>query len=238
MDGSYHKWFGNKMSCLIIAVDDATGEIVSGGFYSAEKSEYCLEVLKELVGKRGAFNLLYVDKAGVFGGVKRSGFSQVERALSEVGTKVLYANSPQAKGRVERIFRTLQDRLIPELRLAKIKSQKKANDFFKKKFIPDHYNQKFVHSPEIEIPAYRKLSKMVDLDSIFCVKEYRKVAKDHTISLFGEKYLIDTEALGHSIAGQTVSINLGNYKPKEVNYGNYSLPLVPIKKYKSGQIAA
>lgn len=141
MDGSYHRWFGNKETCLLAAVDDATREILYARFYKSENTPNCLDFFSRLIKIHGSFSSLYVDSAGVYGGIKRSGFSQVERALGELGTHVIYAQSPEAKGRIERLFDILQDRLIPELRLNKIKTIKYANDFLKDYIIA--HNQRF-----------------------------------------------------------------------------------------------
>lgn len=132
MDGSTHRWFGNTKTCLIAVIDDATSDI-HAEFFDSETTIGCLKVIKHIVKKKGLFKTLYVDRAGVFGGPKRCNFSQVQRACSELGIEIIFANSPQGKGRIERAFDTLQDRLIPELRLNKIKNMDKANKYLKKK---------------------------------------------------------------------------------------------------------
>ena len=136
MDGSLHKWFGNKKSCLIIAIDDANSEI-HGEFFKSETTIGCMKVLKNLIKKKGVFKMLYVDKAGIFGGHKRQQFSQLMRACKELGIQI--AHSPQGKGRVERAFNTLQDRLIPDLRQNKITTMLEANRFLHQKFIPSFW---------------------------------------------------------------------------------------------------
>ena len=108
MDGSPHRWFGDKKSCLIAIIDDATSEI-HAEFFESETTLGCLKVLRDYIGKKGVFKVLYVDKAGIFGGPKRCNFSQVQRACSEIGIEIIFANSPQGKGRVERSFDTFQD---------------------------------------------------------------------------------------------------------------------------------
>ncbi len=129
MDGSHHRWFGDRETCLIAAIDDATSEVVAAEFFEGETTFGCLKTLHEIVSKKGVFKILYVDRAGLYGGIKRHGFSQVARALEEIGAQIIYANSPEAKDRVERLFQTLQDRLVPELRLSKIRTIEQANDF-------------------------------------------------------------------------------------------------------------
>ncbi|TKF89039.1 transposase family protein, partial [Vibrio sp. F13] len=87
-------------------------------FFPSETTEGCLKVMKTYIKKKGLFKTLYVDRAGIFGGPKRCHFSQMQRACEELGIEIIFANSPQGKGRIERAFDTFQDRLVPELRLA------------------------------------------------------------------------------------------------------------------------
>ncbi len=112
MDGSPHCWFGGKPSCLIAAIDDADGDVAYGEFFPSEDTISCMVVLQKIIEKKGIFQILYVDRAGIFGGPKRCHFSQVKRALAELGIHIIFANSPEAKGRIERLWSTLQDRLI------------------------------------------------------------------------------------------------------------------------------
>jgi len=113
MDGSTHPWFGDSKSCLIAIIDDASNDL-SAEFFPSESTISCLKLIKDLIVKKGVFKTLYVDRAGIFGGPKRCNFSQVQRACQELGIEIIYANSPQGKGRIERCFDTFQDRLIPE----------------------------------------------------------------------------------------------------------------------------
>jgi hypothetical protein len=114
MDGSTHQWFGNDKSCFIAIIDDATSDI-HAEFFKSETTQGCLKVIRDFIHKNGLFRTLYVDRAGIFGGPKRCNFSQVQRACEELGIEIIFACSPQGKGRIERAFDTLQDRLIPEL---------------------------------------------------------------------------------------------------------------------------
>ena len=128
MDGSTHRWFGDKKSCLIALIDDATSE-VHAEFFDAETTLGCLKVLHDYIERKGLFKVLYVDKAGIFGGPKRCNFSQVKRACEELGIEIIFANSAQGKGRIERSFDTFQDRLVPELRLKRITKMSTANRY-------------------------------------------------------------------------------------------------------------
>ena len=106
--------------------------------------------------------------------------TQWERAIKELGVKVIHAKSPQAKGRVERANKTLQDRLIKEMQLADIRSIEEANQFVLKQYIPAH-NQKFSVLPTNEADVHRSLDQ-IDLDDILCLKHKRILANDYTIS--------------------------------------------------------
>ena len=144
MDGSPHRWFGPKKTCLVIAIDDATSEILYGEFSPTETTFACMNVIKKVLTNHGVFQLLYVDKAGIFGrnptnnfeAVKREGFSSLKECLLKFNIHTISAHSPQAKGRVERAFNTLQDRVPPEMRLANIKTILEANKYFNEIICP------------------------------------------------------------------------------------------------------
>lgn len=205
MDGSPHPWFGGKVSCLIAAIDDADSDVPFGEFFPAEDTISCLRVLQKIIEKRGIFQILYVDRAGIFGGPKRCNFSQVTRALKELGIHVIFANSPEAKGRIERLWDTLQDRLVPEMRIRKIRSYEAANSFLQEQFLPNEYATKFKVTPANLQTAYKPLPNGIDLNEIFCIKEYRQVNRDHTFSWEGALYRIDSP-LKHSIYRQKLEI--------------------------------
>lgn len=205
MDGSHHYWFGGKESCLIAAIDDADSDVPFAEFFPAEDTLSCMRVLQKIIEKNGVFNILYVDKAGIFGGGKRSNFSQVKRACSELGIHIIFADSPEAKGRIERLWGTLQDRLVPEMRIRDIKSYESANDFLQNQFLPNEYASKFKVLPQSLMPGYQPLPARVDLNEVFCLKEERTCARDHTFSWRGQTYRIESE-LKHSIYKQKIEI--------------------------------
>lgn len=232
-DGSHHRWFDNRETCLLAAIDDATNEVYAK-FFEGETTFACLEILQEIVKSKGCFKMLYVDKAGVYGGVKREGFSQVQRALGEMDTHTLFAHSPQAKGRVERLFGTLQDRLVAEMRLNKIRTITQANDYLQNVYLPSH-NARWMVLPRNLQSLYRPIHPSWDLDGIFCVKEFRIIGNDHTISLNGEKYMI-ADQLKYSIAKQRLEIRSYKDGPWECFFAGKKLKLVKIERSK--QIAA
>jgi transposase len=204
MDGSPHHWFGNEKSCLIAIIDDATSEVCAE-FFKSETTLGCLKVLKDLIVKKGIFKTLYVDKAGIFGGPKRCHFSQVQRACSELGIEIIFANSPQGKGRIERVFDTFQDRLVPELRLNGIKDMDNANRYLKDIFIPSYWDKNIVVMPNNNISEFTSMAGHIQLDDIFIIKEYRKIRNDHTFS-YGNKFYLIESPLRSSIAKQKIEV--------------------------------
>lgn len=207
MDGSHHRWFNAEESCLIGAIDDANNENYYSEFFAEETTVGCLKVLWEIIKKKGLFSILYTDRAGLFGGPKRAEFSQVKRALNELGIQIIYANSAEAKGRIERHWGTLQDRLVPEMRLRKIKSYEAANDFLQRQFLPNEYNKKFKVVPSNLESGWRKLPSEIDLNEIFCLKYLRAVKSDHTYSFNGQIYRIKSN-LKYSIQNQKIEIRI------------------------------
>jgi len=208
MDGSTHRWFGDEKSCLIALIDDATSEI-HAEFFDAETTLGCLKVLRDYIERKGLFKVLYVDKAGIFGGPKRCNFSQVKRACEELGIQIIFANSAQGKGRIERSFDTFQDRLVPELRLKRIKRMSTANRYLQETFIPDYWEKKIQVNPVNSDSEFIPVPKGTDLDSIFVVKDYRKIRTDHTFS-YGNKFYLIESPLRHSIAKQKIEIRTNN----------------------------
>jgi transposase len=210
MDGSPHRWFGNKKSCLIAIIDDATSEI-HAEFFESETTLGCLKVLRDYTAQKGLFKVLYVDKAGIFGGPKRCNFSQVQRACSELGIQIIFANSPQGKGRIERSFDTFQDRLVPELRLNDIHDMDGANQYLQNVFIPSFWRDQIEVLPRNVETEFTPVPEHVNLDDVCLVKEYRKIRNDHTFS-YGNKFYLIESPLKHSIAKQKIEIRTGHDK--------------------------
>ena len=204
MDGSPHRWFGDQTSCLIAIIDDATSEI-HAEFFKSETTAGCLKVLRDYIAKKGLFKVLYVDKAGIFGGPKRCNFSQVQRACNELGIEIIFANSPQGKGRIERSFDTFQDRLVPELRLNHIKDMASANRYLQDIFIPQFWQQKVAVISKNQDSEFTVVPEHINLDDVCVQKEYRKIRNDHTFSYGNKLYLIESP-LKHSIAKQKIEI--------------------------------
>jgi transposase len=189
MDGSPHRWFDYKPSCLIAAIDDANSEFIHGEFFPSEDTISCMKVIQRIIEINGLFGILYVDRAGIFGGPKRTKFSQMKRALNELGIQIIFAQSPEAKGRIERLFNTTQDRLIPEMRFKDIRGYSNANNYLREVYIPEH-NSKFKVQPRSLISGFKPVPLGVDLKEIFCLKERRRILNDHTFSWKGNFYAL------------------------------------------------
>ena len=153
MDGSHHKWFGEGASeCVLMGyIDDATGRVF-GSFYEYEGAMPAMDSFRLYIRKYGIPLSVYLDKHATYKSTKKpsledelnniKALSQFERALKELGVDAIHADSPQAKGRIERSFKTHQDRLVKEMQLKKICTIKEANKFLNNYYIPKH-NRKF-----------------------------------------------------------------------------------------------
>ncbi len=193
IDGSYHKWFEDRADkcCVIGAVDDATGKIMQLWFCDAETTFDYFRLFELYFAKHGKPYAFYSDKHGIFRvNIKEpehtSGQSQLERAIAELGINLIHANTPQAKGRIERLNRTLQNRLIKWLRIEGISSIAEANKNVQR-FIDD-YNSKFAVPPAQVQDYHSKIPDTQNLDLILTKQYTRKISKNLSIS-FENKYL-------------------------------------------------
>jgi transposase len=187
-DGSEHQWFGNTTCDLIAGIDDATGKIVNAEFFIGETSLHSMTVIQGIIEEHGVPEAFYMDEASIFGKRERDWNSQIARAFESLGIKLILASSPQAKGRVERLFRTLQDRLIAELNFVQISNINDANKYLKEVFIPA-FNKKFSHPPREATSCFSE-QKIPNLELILCRKEKRKITPGNTFSYKGMKYLL------------------------------------------------
>lgn len=192
-DGSEHAWFGNKgpMCTLLGGIDDATGEIVGLEFFDSENLWSCLKALRDIVVKHGTPEAFYLDQGACFGKIyKDQSHTQVGRALEDLGIKVILANSPQAKGKIERLWRTLQDRLTAELRLREIHSIEAGNKFLNEFYI-EEYNHKFSIKPRYGETLFKKTHSPEELEDIFCTKEDRKIGSGNVFNFEMDKFIIN-----------------------------------------------
>jgi hypothetical protein len=188
-DGSVHAWFNNVVCDLIGGLDDATGKILGLEFFHGETSLHCMKVMKEITITHGVPTMYYLDGAGYFGKVDRDTETQIGRALEQLGSKALIAGSSQAKGKIERLWQTLQDRLIAELRYYEIKTIEEANKFLKEEFIPK-FNAQFSVLPR-EKESHFKIVSADNLDNIFCRKIKRKISLANSFSLDAVTYVLN-----------------------------------------------
>lgn len=185
LDGSPHDWFeGRGPKCTLLAfIDDATSSLMWLQFVEEEATVSMMEATQAYLLAYGRPLSFYADRGKCFKvnihNEEEDKFTQFQRALSELDIELIHARSPQAKGRVERLFGTLQDRLVKELRLAGIRDIAQANAFLRDVYLEKH-NQKFAVAPKKEANLHR-CSKGYDFRRIFCLKEERKVKNDFTV---------------------------------------------------------
>lgn len=185
-DGSTHAWVPGCQWDLIVTLDDATTEIYSAFFVEEEGTLSSLRGLREVIETQGLFSSLYTDRGSHYwyteeagGKVDKTRLTQVHRALQQLGITLIPAYSPEARGRSERVFRTLQDRLPKELALAGITEMAAANQYLTTQFLPA-YNQRFaVPAPEAGTAFVPWIG--TSLAEILCVHDERVVAKDNTV---------------------------------------------------------
>jgi transposase len=214
LDGSLHPWLAlrpEERQCLIVVVDDATRRLLYAQLCAHEGTEPVLAALHAVVAQHGVPQALYTDRAGWAAYTPRSGGpvdrdrpTQVGRALARLGVEHILAYSPQARGRSERLNRTLQDRLVQELRLARIVTPERANAFITATFLA-RYNDEFAVAPADAASAYVTAGG-ADLNQILCHEEARAVGKDNTVRLEGVCLQISKQPGRPSCAGLTVTV--------------------------------
>lgn len=199
LDGSPHKWFEDRgPACTLAAfIDDATSRIMDGCFVNYEGTWTLFEATEHYLKTYGKPIAFYVDKHSTFkinrqADVEedlkdRQAQSQYSRAMDELNIKVIFANSAQAKGRVEKLFKTLQDRLVKEMRLKGIKDKKEATRFFREEYIPYH-NSKFAVLPREKSNLHKPLLPTDDLSRIFTLRSKRIVSKDLIVRYKNSRY--------------------------------------------------
>lgn len=192
LDGSHHDWFeGRSPRCVLVAfVDDATSQILHAEFVSSESALELFRATKNYLLKWGRPLSFYVDKHAIFYITEQTiveshlrdpqPMTHYTRAMADLGIEMIPAHSPQAKGRVERSFETLQDRLIKEMRLRNVSNQEQGNRFLQEFFIND-YNRRFGISAANAFDTHRTLDPSKPLDEILCFKTQRTVLNDFTL---------------------------------------------------------
>ncbi len=203
-DGSHHMWLEDRGPKMVFMgyIDDATNETF-GRFYEYEGLYPALDSLTHYIKRYGLPRSIYLDKFKTYRATRppnlheelrgEGPMTQYQRALGELGITIIHADSPQAKGRVERLFGTLQDRLVKELRLAKIETLKQANDLLEI-YLPK-YNEMFSKIAIKESNLHSALPDDIDLREIFCIKDIRIIGNGYIVRWKGKRFLIDNASI-------------------------------------------
>ena len=209
VDGSHHDWLEGRGPELVLMgyIDDATNKVY-GRFYDYEGTMPAMDSFKRYVRKYGLPVSIYLDRHTTYKSTRKltpeeelegveEPLSQFERAMAELGVEVIHALSPQAKGRVERLFGVLQDRLVKEMRLRGIKTKDEANDFLKE-YLPRH-NKRFRVLPAHKTDMHSKLPRNFNLDRYLCVKTRHTVRNDNTIAHDRKLYQIEEKVKARKV---------------------------------------
>lgn len=245
MDATSYKWFGDgNMYSLHGAIDDATGEIL--GLYMAKNE--CLqgyfETTRQMLLNHGIPVSIYCDRHAIFLSTKASKLTiedelegkvcndtQFGRAMKELGITIISARSPQAKGRIEKLWDTLQSRLPIEFKIAGITTIDEANEFLKS-YIPK-FNELFAVEPQDAESAFRPLSSNIDLDCILCVKQKRRADNSGVFSFYGKHFKILLKENQPSIPPKTpINVFVSSISGVRVEYKGRIYETVPFVKPK------
>jgi hypothetical protein len=213
-DGSTHRWIPglDRELDLVVTLDDATGAIYSALLVDQEGTMSSFLGLAETIAARGLFSAFYTDRGSHYfftpkagGKVDKTQLTQVGRALQQLGITHIPSYSPEARGRMERVFGTLQGRLPPELRLAKITTVAAANRFLTARFVPE-YNARFA------VPAAEPGSAFVayagrPLEDVLCIQDDRQVGRDNCVQWNGRALQIPQQAHRHHYIKATVRVH-------------------------------
>ena len=210
LDGSYHRWLGEDgpQFRILFAVDDATGCVPGALFCDHEDTSSYFLLMQGLLRRRGIPLALYTDRHAVF--KHRSEYhpagtpTQFGRAMEELGTQLIFALSPQAKGRVERTAGTFQDRLITELRLAGATTVAQAKAVLQQFLL--RFNRRFGVPAQCPEPAFRPLEPGLRLEQVLCFKHRRRVARDNTVKNYRHTLQLLPTQQRRSYAGAVVVV--------------------------------
>lgn len=216
MDGSVHDWFEGRgdACCLMVAVDDATGQTLAR-FYRRETTEAAFDLFGRWVDRHGIPTSLYVDRAGIYRSDReatpeealcgQAPRTQFGRAMDELDVELILANSPQAKGRVERKNGVLQDRLVKEMRLLEIGSIQAANAYLEQTYLAEH-NAAFAAEPRESEDMHRPVLAGQCMEEILCVRDERAVGRDWCVRWKNHWLQIAPSHAGLELAGKTVTV--------------------------------
>lgn len=251
-DGSYHRWVEDRGEewCLLATIDDATGIPAKAKFDTDEGTFPVFKFWKEYVTENGKPHSIYLDRFSTYKMTQRVAIenhetqTQFQRAMSQLGIEPITAHSPQAKGRIERLFNTFQDRLVKELRLRNISTMEEANRFLEEEFLPN-YKTKYAVEPESKINLHQPLNQKEKkkLNSIFSKQTTRVVRNDFTISFNNQWYQLQKEQLAtvrkqdtilveewlddsihFSIREKCLNANIITERPQKIKKTNWIIP--------------
>ena len=212
IDGSPHDWFEGRAPrcCLLLAIDDATGEVMAARFVEVECTEGYFDLMRDYINRHGRPQALYSDKHGIFrinakDPQSGTGDTQFSRAMKELGVKIICANTPQAKGRVERMNQTMQDRLVKEMRLAGVFGIEAGNAFLIQ-YLPI-LNGKYAVTPASPVDAHRReLPTEAQLDLIFSTQTMRKFSKSLELQYNNVTYQAQVKTPSYAMRGASVMV--------------------------------
>ena len=247
MDGSHHDWFeGRGPECVLMSyIDDATGKVFAQ-FYEYEGTFPAMDSFKRYSRKYGLPVSVYLDRHTTYKSPSKLTaedvlndevpLSEFERALKELGVKVIHATSPQAKGRVERLFKTLQDRFVKEMRLRELRTIQEGNAFLKQ-YLPI-YNRRFPVAPRGREDLHRPLPKGFNLDAVLCIKTERRLRNDFTVAYHGKLYQVQdktraTKVIVHNYINGSLRIT---YRDRPLTFKEITTR--PEKKQKNKAVSA
>lgn len=241
LDGSIHDWFeGRGARCVLVAyIDDATSRVMHAEFVPAEDTFHLFRTTRAYLQAHGRPVAFYVDRDSIYR-VNRQAtvdeelrdvapLTQFERATRQLDIELIPAYSPQAKGRVERLFRTLQDRLVKELRLRKVNTLERANRFLRDVYLPEH-NRRFSRPPAHPRNAHRRLYRRHALESILAFHTPRVVHNDYTVQYKRRFYQLEASQPCRVHPKATVVIEHRLDDTVHLRYGKHKLRWRPIDK--------
>ena len=239
MDGSTHAWFQDeRWYDLIVILDDATSEIYYAQLVEEEGTRTVMAGLREVIEKRGIFCALYSDRGTHFfvnpkagEPVDKARLTQVGRALRELGVQMIPAYSPQARGRMERSYRTWQGRLPQELRIRGLKTKEAANAFLREGYI-EEFNRRFAVRAEGQGNAFVKTRRR-DLDLIFSIQHPRTVNQDNTVMLDNRVFQIEKTRWRNTLAGCSVLVHEHLDESITIQFGPHQ-----VARFGAGQLPA
>jgi len=245
MDATPYNWFGDgKMYSLHGAIDDATGEVLGLYMTKNECLQGYFETTRQILLNHGIPISIYCDRHAIFLSTKASKLTiedelegkvcndtQFGRAMKELGITIISARSPQARGRVEKLWDTLQSRLPVEFKIAGITTIDEANEFLKS-YIPK-FNELFAVEPQDAESAFRPLSSNIDIDCILCIKQKRKVDNGGVFSFYGRHFKVEPKENQTPIPPQThITVLISSISGVQVEYKGRIYETVPFVKPK------